>query len=898
MDTHPPPLNEQGMLAEEKEHVRALRGGKAEFIGLALSGGGIRSATFNLGILQSLAKYDMLRHFDYLSTVSGGGYIGSWLSALIHRSPDGLAGAQEVLHPGQRQSEEAPQLRFLRRYSNYLTPKVGLSGDTLAAVATYLRNFGLNLIPLVALGAVLILIMYLLAQGAAALDPRHFGVSPLWLALALQVLAVIFCAAGLATTSTSLHGLRAARPDWAWAILVPVGIAGILIALAMLRGELSGIDKSTWMLFGGAAYGFAWAAGYQVWKWLGRGQEMGISRAWDRFMLIPMTLLAGILAGWLLSGVEALLGPDSGDSTIDMAQAWRGMAVGSPLVVLSFAVAVALHIGLLRRILSHQAREWWSRIGGLLLAAAFAWSLAFALVGLAPAAAIRAHGWSLEAGGVWAAVTAAGVWLAKSPLTGGTDKRPWLNIAVRATPWIFMLGFAMLLSTLVYFIFTHSFCPNCALAQPMEARTLATACTPCTETRMLARDFSDISADVFANIGRFDSLTLLIALTACLGVFLLAGWRIDSNLFSLHHFYRNRLVRAYLGASNYPGRNSHPFTGFCADDDLQLARLKEQRPFHIINTALNLSGGDELAWQTRRAASFTFTPLHCGFEYRATRGGGNDREDDMPLGGYRPTSSYQSRWGAYLGSAMSISGAAASPLSGYHTSAALAALMTVFNVRLGQWLGNPADPEAWTLSAPIFGGRYLLKELTASADARAKFLYLSDGGHFENLGIYELARRRCRLIVAVDAGCDPDYAFDDLANAIRKCNIDLGAEIFINVDAIRPGNDFKHAAAHHAVGIIHYADGSEGVLLYIKASLTGGEDPDILNYATNHKAFPHDTTADQSFDEDQFESYRKLGKHIGMALFGAMREAAESVHGTFDADAFFAQAATMATAPG
>ena len=896
--TTTPPLNEQSMLAEEMEHVRALRGGRAEFIGLALSGGGIRSATFNLGMLQALARHDMLRQFDYLSTVSGGGYIGAWLSALIHRSPDGLAGAQAVLHPAQRKSEEAPQLRFLRRYSNYLTPKVGLSGDTLAALATYLRNFGLNLIPLVALGAALILAMYLLTQGAAALEPRHFGISPLWLAPFLLVLGVIFSAAGLASTSTSLHGLRAARPQWAWAILIPVGIAGILIALAMLRGDLAGFHPTTWVGAGALAYGLAWAAGYLAWKRLGHGQEIGISRASDKWMLIPMTLLAGCLAGWLLSGVESLLAPASGDAAFDLATAWRGMAFGSPLVVLSLALAVALHIGLLRRILSHQAREWWSRIGGLLLAAALAWSLAFAIVGLAPAAAVWAHGWSVQAGGAWAAITAIGVWLAKSPLTGSGEKRPWLDIAVRTTPWIFLFGFTLLLSSGVYFVFTGALCPNCLGVQPTEIRTLVSTCPSCTRDSVMARDFSDIATDVFANIGQLDPVTLLIALLACIGVFLLAGWRIDINLFSLHHFYRNRLVRAYLGASNYPDRDSHPFTGFCADDDVQLAKLKDQRPFHIINTALNLSGGDELAWQARRAASFTFTPLHCGFEYRATRGSGGDGNEREPQGGYRPTSQYQSRWGAYLGSAMSISGAAASPLSGYHTSAALAALMTVFNVRLGQWLGNPAHPEAWTSSAPSFGARYLLKELTASADARAKFLYLSDGGHFENLGIYELARRRCRLIVAVDAGCDPDYAFDDLANAIRKCNIDLGAEIFINVDAIRPLNEFRHTAAHHALGIIHYADGGEGVLLYLKASLTGGEAPDILNYAANHHAFPHDTTADQSFDEDQFESYRRLGQHVGDALFGAIRAAAESVHGVFDADAFFAQTATMATAPG
>jgi hypothetical protein len=895
--TETPPLSEQAMLKEEMEHVSALGDGDAGFIGLSLSGGGIRSATFNLGILQSLAHQDMLRQFDYLSTVSGGGYIGAWLSALIYRSPDGLAGAQEVLHPKQRQSEEAPPLRFLRRYSNYLTPKVGFSGDTLAAVATYLRNFCLNLIPLVALGAAFVLVMYLLAQATSALDIQVAGLSPLWPALALLMLAVWSAAAGLATTASPNLTTWAARPWWAWVVLIPAGFAGILIALTMMRGELNGLDSKAWMLVGAVAYGIVWAGGYLIWLCRRSLKNVGTSRRIDRILLLPIALLVGAVAGWLLGNINAVVRSMPGCGLGSLEQAWWTTTLGSPLVMLSFASAVALHIGLLRRSLSHEAREWWSRIGGLFLAAAGVWVIAFALAGLAPAAAIWAQGWTIEAGGIWAVLTTLGVWLAKSPFSGGEKSRRWIEIAVSATPYLFLIGFATGLSALVYFVFAEHFCPHCAQVQALVPKALTSVCPACTEIKNLPRDFLSITRDVFANMGHFDSHDLLLALAGCLGVFLLAGWRIDINLFSLHHFYRNRLVRAYLGASNYPNRSSHPFTGFCPDDDLRLCCLSQQRPFHIINTALNLSGGDELAWQTRRAASFTFTPLHCGFEYRATRTTDGVDEGQIRLGGYRPTASYQSRWGAYLGSAMSISGAAASPLSGYHTSAALAALMTVFNVRLGQWLGNPADPEAWQFSAPSFGGRYLLKELTASANARAKFLYLSDGGHFENLGIYELVRRRCRLIVAVDAGCDPDYAFDDLANAIRKCTIDLGAEICIDVDAVRPKDSFKHTAAHHAAGVISYADGSEGVLLYIKASLTGGEEPDILNYATNHQAFPHDTTADQCFDEDQFESYRKLGKHIGDELFYAIRGAAESVHGAFDATAFIAQVAMMATAP-
>ncbi|MFT3849005.1 MAG: patatin-like phospholipase family protein [Propionivibrio sp.] len=907
---HAPLLSGEAMRRVEGEHVRALRERPSKedaaigFIGLAFSGGGIRSATFNLGILQALAKQNMLPQFDYLSTVSGGGYIGSWFSALRHRLGN-LDRVRTALTTRQETGEEEPPLRFLRRYSNYLTPKTGLSGDTLAAIATYLRNFGLNLIPLVALGAAFIFAMYLLAQGTAGVDAWVSGVSGLWLALALIMLAVWGAAAGLSTASGTRAGSWAERPAWAWAILLPTGGAGILIALAMMHGNTEYLSGTQWVLFGAVAYGLAWVSGYVIWNCYGAAPEESFRGLFNKLLLIVMTLLAGAVAGFLLGVVDGVVRNLPGADTEGMQQAWWTMALGSPLVMLSFSVPVALHIGLLSRLLSHEAREWWSRIGGLLLAAALAWLIAFALTGLAPVLAIWARGWTVEAGGAWAALTLVGVWLAKSPLTGsgkpgGKDDnkgRRWLDLAVRATPYIFLIGFSIALSALVYFLFVGQSCPACEFVAPIEERTFITACPACLETKLVARNFFAIAHDVFGNMGRFETVYLLIGFVGCVGVFLLAAWRIDINLFSLHHFYRNRLVRAYLGASNYPNRKSHPFTGFSPDDDVRMCLLRDQRPFHIINAALNFSGGDELAWQTRRAGSFTFTPLYCGFEYRATRTTSGVEQMPRTLGGYRPTASYQSRWGTFLGSAMSISGAAASPLAGYHTSAPLAALMTIFNVRLGQWLGNPGDATAWKSSSPTFGARYLLKELTATANTNARFLYLSDGGHFENLGLYELVRRGCRLIVACDAGCDPDYAFDDLGNALRKCSIDLGAEIDIDLTPLRPGNAFKHTKVHHAVGRIHYPDGNEGVLLYVKASLTGGEAPDILNYATNHKAFPHDTTADQAFDEDQFESYRKLGFHIGDELFGAIRVATEAVNGSFTTAAFVAQVASMAIAP-
>jgi hypothetical protein len=419
-----PMLSGEEMRREEGDHVRALREQPKDedaatgFIGLAFSGGGIRSATFNLGILQALAKQNMLPQFDYLSTVSGGGYIGSWFSALVYRLGN-LDRARKVLMARQEKGEEAPPLRFLRRYSNYLTPKTGLSGDTLAAVATYLRNFGLNLIPLVSLGAAFIFTMYLLAQGTAGFDSQVSGTSTLWLALVLIMLAVWSAAAGLSTASASRAGCWAARPEWAWAILIPTGVAGILIALAMMRGELTELTPAQWLVFGAVGYGLAWVSGFVIWRWYGSKPEDTFQGFSNKLMLFAMTLLSGAVAGFLLSVVDAMVRGLPGADTDGMQQAWWTMALGSPLVMLSFSLPVALHIGLLSRLLSHEAREWWSRIGGLLLVAALAWLIAFGLTGLAPVLAIWAHGWTVEAGGVWAALTLIGVWLAKSPMTGG-----------------------------------------------------------------------------------------------------------------------------------------------------------------------------------------------------------------------------------------------------------------------------------------------------------------------------------------------------------------------------------------------------------------------------------------------------------------------------------------------
>ena len=289
-------------------------------------------------------------------------------------------------------------------------------------------------------------------------------------------------------------------------------------------------------------------------------------------------------------------------------------------------------------------------------------------------------------------------------------------------------------------------------------------------------------------------------------------------------------------------------------------------PYPILNATLDISHGQRLAWQERKAEAFQFTPHYCGYEYPEMRPDMNRMERNNE-GAYQDTAGWGFAGGGIsLGTAVSISGAAVSPNMGYHTYAPLAFLMTVFNVRLGEWLANPrylaATYKPWLRpdGGPAFSLLYLINELLGSATDSSKFVYLSDGAHFENLALYELVRRECDFIIAGDAGEDPGPGFEDLVNAIRKCRTDLGAEIELDTDPFKILGLDGYATAHAVFGTITYPSKKVGKLLYIKCSVTKNDPADVLAYKRAHNAFPHESTADQWFDESQFESYRMLGR--------------------------------------
>src|SRR5262249_48224812 len=291
-----------------------------------------------------------------------------------------------------------------------------------------------------------------------------------------------------------------------------------------------------------------------------------------------------------------------------------------------------------------------------------------------------------------------------------------------------------------------------------------------------------------------------------------------------HALYRNRLIRAFLGASREK-RNADRFTGFDPNDNPRIHELWRKaesggwRPFHIINIALNIVSSKRLSWQERKAEPFVVTPLHCGnsrLGFRPSTIYGGDSQGPTP----RPP----------LGS----SSAAPSPNMGYNSSPTITFLMTMFNVRLGWWLGNPGTKgeETFTYDAPRWAIKPLIDEALGLTTDNSRYVYLSDGGHFENLGLYEAVRRRCRFIVAVDAGCDGGFSFADLGNAMRKIHIDLGVKIrFVKLERFKKrtrDGSILTDADYCAIGLIDYigADGQpetgspttkDGFVLYLKA---------------------------------------------------------------------------------
>jgi hypothetical protein len=662
--------------------------------------------------------------------------------------------------------------------------------------------------------------------------------------------------------------------------LVPALAAALLIALYLV---IRGYDLGVWSLArlalagaaaGAVVYALAWIAAWPIGKDPARQRE-NAGRYWTRdaicWSIAGGVYGAGVGLGvytvahfkqlWFLLGYVNLGNPEFRSDTGYFLIA---LIYGIPWILTAQMTAEMIFVGLTNwQPHSDPDREWFGRSTGWLTALAIMWPVTFFLVLLAGHIA-----WAFLASHASAkyitALTGVGSGLfstliGKSGKSSATDQKDKSGLAMKlalpAAAIIFLVILVVAVSGLTdYLLFGKSLIDTALLvAGPQEELPQ-------------------------------NAIWLAVGLVVMLLIAGVAWTRVNINRFSIHALYRNRLIRGYLAASN-DNRQPNPFTGFDEADNIRMANLwpdtrSTWQPFHVVNIALNVVNSKRLAWQERKAESFTASPLHCGAAEL----------------GYRPTSEYgdKVRGGMSLGTALAISGAAASPNMGYHSSPIVSLLLALFNVRLGWWLGNPGppgSPDAYGSDGPRVAIKPFIAEMFGLTTDDRRYVYLSDGGHFENLGLYEMIRRRCRWIVVSDAGCDPDFAFGDLGNAVRKIAIDLG--VYITLGKLhelkkRSKEGGVIEGAYYALGRIDYTNAPEwntgadrdgavpqdGYILYVKPGYHGTESAGVVAYATANAAFPHETTADQFFSESQFESYRMLGFEI---MDGVLREAAENV---------------------
>ena len=946
---------------------------------LCLSGGGIRSATFSLGVVQALAAIGWLKEFTYLSTVSGGGYTGGWLSAWIYREEQarkqsGTPGdihlaavtlVEEKLRGGVSRDcgdPEPEQIRRLRSYCNYLSPKAGVSGDLLAVISIYFRNLFLNWLVLLPLLFTLVLIPIWVVGTSTALQ-RHLLIDPpaqsirapsnqessaqplvpristdegvgsqVWSRLKAGakaglaaaettktvvasvrqrlsgwaigcIIVAILCGIAAVAYSTSdlpaegRHQTRRSYFGWLWIAPMLLGCLALAqpVIATILAPILPEIPNQTWWAVAATGGAVLHVLGVLIGTPLRALRDLKLpddaaatelaSRSWrdalnpasrflhdlnalgrsglrEEYRKIPWSSLgkaavSGIVAGLVLC---ALIW-SAHKALVETAMVQKGYALIFleitllPALLLVFQLGTSLYLALLADRADEGAREWWGRAGGA----------------------------ALQASGIWIAATAIGV--ALPFLIGDAVHRVHLDVSGTIGGVVAVL--------VGYFGRSGKRGPDDAKARSSGARLIDIAAQLGAALFIVAlfASLGGLAVGMVKEAFGGDDLTqtdeqgvrVLTLLLLCGALLTLVfSHYVARNRYSMSALYGNRLVRAFLGSARGESlRIPHAFTQFDPADDLQLGQLSMKPPLiHIVNAALNVSAPalTELASQQRKAAQFLFRAEKCGWPERQ----GVQESAECPSG------EYGSKVGLSLGRAIAISGAAASPNMGYHTSPLMAFVLCFFNVRLGAWLPNPRytpkhpgpmlppeekkyqdavelmreeEPE----NPLVLTGAELLGRTTTSDD----FVYISDGGHFDNLGLYEAVRRKCVRILVVDASCDPSYQYEDLERAIRFIRADLGVSIEFSKALPGLGVDGK-VQCHISEGVVNYgAQGNGkrlvGKILYVKPGLTGDEPVDVLAFAVNCRQrgipFPHHSTSNQFFEETHFESYRTLGFH-------------------------------------
>lgn len=807
-----------GPLPIEQEAIagrRSLYGIPAEDpqCGLALSGGGIRSATFSLGLLRGLSSLHLLGRIDYLSTVSGGGYAGAFFCGLFSPRDDQRAiidpeGDSDLL--GQDDARKA--LAYLRQSGRYLTPTGGR--DYVFAVTMLARNW----IALVLVVGAAILFDEIVLDALRILAAYGFGRASAWFGHPMQLY-------------TFISPLVFAIPVLLWLIV-----------------------------------GFGWA----YWLTLGGVTEKSPRPPLIGTVLILLasmaasTLLVGSVGGWLAGMVVSL--------SIFALAAWLRAARLIPKPEASDSGhRRAIYADRVR----HRIAMWQSGCSNALL-----------VIGLLAIADMLTF--------VFAVLEQSG----PSPFNLAALLPPLMTVVVPAGQWLLKKVAA-----------TRENAPRPAnAAKPSWFDRLATPLT-----WFVALVLCVAALAFWGNIAHhlmwrnvdwrateIGNLTPLAPWAwAICGLFVLLASKTQGfvNLSSLASFYADRLCRAYLGAGNRErigatdAKKPGDATSVQDDephDDLGLSHYYSNMhggPVHLINITINETHGKGPATVQRDRHGLNLTISPDGFSYSEVAGAppqlkalGSEAWSERAQRALEPPGQ-----SLPLSSWIGISGAAFSTGLGSQTSLARSLLAFVANVRLGFWW--QADRSCTKVDSSYIN---LRRELIGSFPGTARpHWYLSDGGHFENTGVYELVRRRVPLIIVSDNGCDPGFGFEDVANLVRKSRIDFGAQIdFLHeaqLDRFFAADDgdlrslfaepTQFALDQAPVGAvamlarITFADSTFGTLLAIKPRLTRDGPSDLMRYLADNPEFPQQTTFDQFFDEAQWESYYELGRRIAIRLF-------------------------------
>ncbi len=794
--------------------------------------------------MQRLIRENKFKQIDYLSTVSGGGYIGSCLSSLLTGDRRGgrqgpLPGVEPHNSPfvglnGDDENELEPrlgvrhQIHHLRSHSEYLAPRHKLlSFDVQRAIGAFIlgiiHNFLLIGAAFVALVALTHLVLSIADPGLSSLG----SLDP----IKVPPLADDCCSSALTRRAAALT--QHATAWWAQR-LRPL--------LRNTYGDFLGHTHTLGYILLGAVWVFIWRVrGTAVLRKLKRKDVPKFDQlsGWT----YEEQLTSRFLTSFNVSSVVAPL-------AIIVWACWRMPHAEGSLYALLIPAAFSVGGGAVA-----YALNGWESKRERDIATGDHDSV---LQGAARRSIVNA----IQGASVYGLVTAFAT--------------PALIILVMALKDLTFEFFASLIVLAVLYGFAARK-TSAAAGGGRVARIAGNMVKPLTNIGLvvaLVLAFAVVSRQLMVRIpsASFSVGHALVAAGAIL-VILLLGTVIDSNRVSLHTFYRDRLSEAYLTTTARRKRSDprsaqgQPLDVIRDDDELLLEDLGKdnwQGPYHLIVTALNLSGSRELMRRDFLSDHFTFSRDYIGSE----------------VTGYVQTSTYRQRGalGVKLARAMTISAAAAGSAIGYHTFWAQAFLATLFNVRLGHWMENP-----WNYIAGRRSRRFrcwpwwLGIELLALTTARRRMVNLSDGGHTgDNLGLMPLLRRRCRRIVVCDGEADGDLSFPSFNNVIRMAFIEHNIRIEIDLADAQQVRDtrYGHKASKASVvrGAIHYPAVNSvapkpGELIYVKASIPdeAGIPAHVHNYAKQKAEFPHQTTTDQFFDDAQFEAYRALGDHVGGA---------------------------------